>query len=184
MGIVTKFGDSGKTALLGGEVVSKSNLRVEAYGTVDELNSFVGLVLSSSEDGLFVNELVEIQNDLHLISSHLALSTKAKEEIKDLLPQFTEEKTEKIEKIIEELESKLPPLKGFILYGGHKFSAILQVLRCITRRAERRVVELHEKGKVDINVIRYLNRLSDLFFVMGRFVNFYYKIDEINWKKE
>lgn len=184
MGIVTKFGDNGKTALLGGEVVSKSSLRVEACGTVDELNSFVGMAISFSEKGLFVDELIDIQNELHLISSHLALSPKAEKNTKNLLPNFSAEKSEKIEKIIEELESKVPPLNRFILYGGHKFAAILQVLRCITRRAERRVVELHEKEKVDINIIKYLNRLSDLYFVMGRFVNFHYKIDEINWKKE
>jgi cob(I)alamin adenosyltransferase len=181
---VTKFGDKGRTSLLGGEIVSKSSLRVEAYGTVDELNSFVGFAVSFSEDNLFVKELLEIQNDLHLIASHLALSEKANEKTKELVPEFSEEKIKKIETLIQEIESKIPPLNRFILYGGSKFSAILQVSRCVARRAERRVVELGEKEKVEENILIYLNRLSDLLFVMSRAVNHYRKVPEKFWTKE
>jgi len=184
LGIVTKSGDDGKTALLGGERVSKSSTQVEAYGTIDELNSFIGFAISLSEEGLFVKELVEIQRDLNLISSHLALSEKASNEIKKVLPPFEEDKFKKIENIIESLESQIPPLNNFILYGGHKFAAILQVLRCIARRAERRVVELNEKKNVEKNIIIYLNRLSDLLFLMARSVNHHFKVEEKLWKKE
>lgn len=181
---MTKFGDEGKTALLGGEITSKCNIRVEAYGTVDELNSFIGLAATYDENNLFTEELTRIQNDLHLISSHLALSERAGEEFKNAIPEFENKKIFDIEKLIEKLESEIPPLDKFILYGGDRFAAILQVLRCIARRAERRVVELSEKEKVEKNFIIYLNRLSDLFFVMSRKVNLYFKIPERAWKKE
>lgn len=184
MGIVTKFGDKGRTALLGGEIVSKCSLKVEAYGSVDELSSFVGFAASFSEDGLFSEELTEIQNDLHLIVSHLALSKNANEKTKKLLPKFSEQKIRKIEMLIQKIESEIPQLNRLILYGGHKFASALQVSRCIARRAERRVVELSEKENVEENILIYLNRLSDLLFVMARAVNHHHKVIEKLWFKE
>ncbi|MFB3852068.1 MAG: cob(I)yrinic acid a,c-diamide adenosyltransferase [Acidobacteriota bacterium] len=184
MGIVTKFGDKGKTSLLGGETVSKSNLRVEAYGSVDELNSFIGLAISFSEKELFVKELIAIQNDLHLIESHLALSKNADEKIRKIVPPFSEERIKRTETLIQKIESEIPPLNKFILYGGSKFASALQVSRCIARRAERRVVELGEKEEIEENILIYLNRLSDLLFVMARAVNHHLKIKEQFWTKE
>ena len=184
MSIVTKGGDKGKTSLLGGARVSKSDPRVECYGTVDELNTFIGFAISLSEDGFLVGELVNIQNDLNLLSSHIALAKDADEKIKKNLPAFEKTKLARIEKLIKKLESQVKPLTKFILYGGTKFSSMLHVLRAVTRRAERRLVELDEKEGTNPLFIVYLNRLSDCFFVMARAANKRYGIEEKEWEKE
>lgn len=184
MGIVTKTGDKGITSLLGGRRVSKSSLRVETYGCVDELNTLLGFAIALSEDGFLVEELNLVQNDLHLLSSHIALQNDADEKIRKIIPNFDKNRIEKIEKMIEKFESELPPLKNFIHYRGNKFSSFLNVLRSVARRAERRAVELNQKEGLKEEIIVYLNRLSDLFFVMSRVANKHYKIEEKLWNKE
>ncbi len=176
MGIVTKKGDRGQTSLSQGTTVSKSNIRVEAYGSVDELNSLIGYAISLSQDDFLTEELDIIQNDLHLLSSNIAF-------LESGGLDFSEDRIKKIEDLINKLEENLPPLKHFILYRGNQFSSFLNVLRSVTRRTERRVVELNEKEGVDEKFIVYLNRLSDLFFIMARVANKHYKIEEKLWKK-
>lgn len=176
LGIVTKNGDIGLTSLSDGTTVSKSNIRVEAYGSVDELNSLIGYAIALSQDDFLTEELDIIQNDLHLLSSNIALPKSGD-------TCFLEERISKIEDLITKFEGNLPPLKNFILYRGNQFSSFLNVLRSVARRAERRVVELNEKEGVDEKFIIYLNRLSDLFFIMSRVANKHYKIEEKLWKK-
>ncbi|MCX7831185.1 MAG: cob(I)yrinic acid a,c-diamide adenosyltransferase, partial [Acidobacteria bacterium] len=136
------------------------------------------------ENGLFEEDLIQVQNDLHLIASNLAISEDADENIKRAVPEFSEKRIKRIETLIEKIESEIPPLDRFILYGGHKFSVFLQVARCVARRAERRVVALNEKEEINKNMLIYLNRLSDLLFLMARAVNYHFKIPERFWKKD
>jgi cob(I)alamin adenosyltransferase len=184
LSVVTKGGDAGKTSLLGGKRVGKDDLRVECYGTIDELNTFVGLSLSLSENGLFSEELDLIQNDLHLLSSHIALAPDAPEDIMGMVPEFREERLKRIEELVYKIESQLPPLNQFILYGGTKFASSLQVLRAVSRRAERALVRLGGAEDVKLIYVAYLNRLSDLFFVMSRAANKHAGAPEKIWKKE
>lgn len=179
MKIYTKTGDSGKTSLFGGQRVSKSDLRIEAYGTIDELNSVIGVVVSENQKykAKIKKELIRIQNDLFDIGSTLA--NPASESIRDL-----EKRVEEFEKLIDKLTEKLPDLRNFILPRGGKAGSFLHLARSISRRAERRVVELSHKKKVDENILKYLNRLSDLLFTMARFFNYKEKKKEIVWIKK
>lgn len=172
MSIVTKFGDNGRTSLIGGEIVDKNDERIEALGCVDELNSFIGFVISFSEEDFFNEDLKQIQKDLHLISANIALSKKAPEQIQNKIKIFNSERIERIEELIVALEKNLPPQNSFILYGGSKISSLFFLLMTITRRVERRVVQIKDKININPNILKYLNRLSDLFFLMGRFINF------------
>lgn len=183
MTIVTKGGDKGLTSLLGGRRVPKDDLRVECYGAADELNAFVGLAISLSENGLFEEELVGVQNDLHLLSSRIALDPGADEKLKSSLPGFGDDKLKSIEKLIGELEESLPPLTGFIHYGGTKFASSLHLLRAVSRRAERALVKLSNEEDVEMILVAYLNRLSDLFFLMARAANMKAGVPEKFWEK-
>mgnify|MGYP001608936546 FL=1 len=167
MAIYTRTGDKGKTSLMSGQRVSKSDLRVETYGTIDELNSAIGVVLSVISDKRkeIRKELIKIQNDLLEIGS--ALANPASKQLK-----YLQQRVKEFEKFIDQMTEKMPPLKNFILPGGGKAGAILHLARAISRRAERKTVALNNKQKVDNNIIIYLNRLSDLLFTMARFVNF------------
>jgi cob(I)alamin adenosyltransferase len=181
--IYTKTGDKGQTSLFGGKRVSKSSVRVEAYGTVDELNSIIGVVLSmiSNKQQAIRKELVQIQNDLLDIGSTLASPgiTKHESRIKNL-----GSRTKEIENVIDNLTEQLPPLQNFILPGGGKGGALLHQSRTICRRAERRIVELAKKENVEDEILTYFNRLSDLLFTMARYVNFAEKKKEIIWSKK
>lgn len=174
MKIYTRTGDRGKTSLFTGQRVSKADLRVEAYGTVDELNSTIGVVAAQIKNPKLKNELIKVQKDLFEIGSALAQSR-----IKNL-----DQRVEGFEKLIDEMTGKLPPLQKFILPGGGKAGSFLHFARTVCRRAERRVVALAEKEKVGSEVITYLNRLSDLLFTMARFINFKEKQKEIVWVKK
>ena len=178
MAIYTRTGDKGKTSLMSGQRVSKSDLRVETYGTIDELNSAIGVVLSVISDKRkeIRKELIKIQNDLLEIGS--ALANPASKQLK-----YLQQRVKEFEKFIDQMTEKMPPLKNFILPGGGKAGAILHLARAISRRAERKTVALNNKQKVDNNIIIYLNRLSDLLFTMARFVNFKEKKKEIIWFK-
>jgi cob(I)alamin adenosyltransferase len=185
--IYTKNGDYGETSLCDGSKTSKDSLRVEAYGSVDELNSFIGLCIVETTEEDIKTSLMEIQKDLHSIGSNLAFPsdlTQASIEgqsISDKIPRINEETIEKIEKSIDKIEEELPVLKHFILCGGNEASALLHVARTVCRRAERRVVALRKSEEVNKYLIKYMNRLSDYLFTSARVVSFRAGKKDIEW---
>ncbi len=182
MKIYTKTGDKGETGLFGGERVSKNSFRIEAYGTIDELNAFIGLAIIEVSDKSVKDLLQKIQNWLFSIGADLA--TPDNERTKKLnVFRTTEEYYLYIEKEIDKYESKLDELRNFILPGGTKGAALLHICRTITRRAERMVVALNSTVKIGNNIIIFLNRLSDLFFVLARFDNAVTGTPDIEWKQ-
>jgi cob(I)alamin adenosyltransferase len=180
MKIYTKTGDKGLTSLLGGTRVFKSHLRIEAYGTVDELNSVIGLLASLHEiSKSSQNILIKIQHTLFTIGSVLACETdKAYARIPHL--KVTESKL--LEREIDDIDKKLPSLKAFILPGGHFAVAHCHVARCICRRAERYVVKLAQDQMVPEEIIIYLNRLSDYLFMLARNTSFELGIEDVPWE--
>lgn len=180
MPIYTKFGDKGKTSLFGGKTVSKGDLRIEAYGNLDELNSFLGVVLSQIKNKKIKAELLKIQNDLFEISACLADSTNRKHQP---LGQKLSTRVLEFEKQIDLLTVKMPKLSNFILPGG-KTGSLLHYARTIARRAERRTVVLAEKENVLSEVLIYLNRLSDLLFTFARAINYQEKQKETIWSSK
>jgi cob(I)alamin adenosyltransferase len=179
MKIYTKTGDQGQTSLIGGTRVSKANLRIEAYGTVDELNSYIGLVKDQAVNAGKAGFLQEIQDRLFTIGASLAADPeKSKMKIPDLLPNDIEV----LEKAIDEMNEVIPELKNFILPGGHPAVSFGHLARCVCRRAERNVIALHEQEFVADLVIQYLNRLSDYLFTLCRMMHFELEIPEIAWK--
>jgi cob(I)alamin adenosyltransferase len=177
MPIYTKFGDKGKTALHTGKTVSKSNIRVEAYGNLDELNSFLGIIVSQIKDRKIKEELLKIQSDLFEIGACLAGPGEKQHQI---LSGKLKKRVSEFEKTIDLLTKKLPKLKNFILPGG-KTGSLLHYARTIARRAERRTVALAEKEVVLEEVLIYLNRLSDLLFTFARYINRKEKQKETIW---
>ena len=176
MKIYTKTGYKGETSLLGGTRVSKAHQKLEAYGTVDELNSTIGLIAAMNP--VHQNFLLNIQHKLFNIGSELA----AEKDLSFPLPELTEEEINVLEKEIDRLNEKLPKLKNFILPGGSVISAHTQIARCVCRRAERNVVGLNESKYTTI--IGYLNRLSDYLFVLSRDFLRLEGVEEIKWEKE
>jgi cob(I)alamin adenosyltransferase len=181
MKIYTKTGDTGKTSLLGGKRVSKSDGRIEAYGTVDELIAYCGLLRDLYNREHYRNKLVIIQDRLMAVASHLA--AESEEFIKDL-PKIYEKDVEDLEKEIDSIESGLPPLRSFVLPGGHPTVSHCHVARTICRRAERKTILLAENTYIDPIVIKYLNRLSDFLFVLSRLISKDLNAIEIQWKPE
>ena len=179
MSIYTKFGDKGKTSLYAGKTVSKGSLRVNAYGTVDELNSFLGIVLVNFKNQDLKKKLIDIQNDLFEVGASLASPATNKHEV---LSKYFKKRVLEFEKEIDGLTKKLPKLENFILPGGLATGARLHFARTLVRRAERRVVELSEKEKINTEIIVFLNRLSDLLFMYARFINYKEKQKEVLWK--
>ena len=170
MKIYTKTGDKGETGLFGGERVSKDSLRISAYGTIDELNSFIGLAITEINDASVKKNLLNVQNQLFVVGSDLA--TPVDEKTKKLNIQRTPTSYYlQIEKLIDEYDERLEELSNFILPGGSKSAALLHVCRTICRRAEREVVALKNSVTIGENIIIFLNRLSDLLFVLSRFEN-------------
>jgi cob(I)alamin adenosyltransferase len=178
--IYTKTGDNGETGLFGGGRVPKYSLRIDAYGTVDELNSFIGLAVTEVKDTDVEALLGKIQNELFTIGSDLA-SPENSESRNNLIPQVTEQFIKDAENAIDKFEEKMPPLKNFILPGGSKGAALLHTCRTVCRRAERKVVELKSKENVNGNIVIFLNRLSDLFFVLARHENMISNIPDVKW---
>jgi len=175
--IYTRTGDKGETGLLGNVRISKDSLRVSAYGEVDELNSVLGLVRSSSQN-TEINTLLEgLQRDLFTMGADLASPTKESRNVQ----QVTKDMIMELEKTIDILQGKLPPLSAFILPGGGETGALLHLSRCVARRAERSLVTLSRKENVNENMIPYINRLSDLLFVMARFANHQDGKREMEW---
>ncbi|GAB6283699.1 MAG: cob(I)yrinic acid a,c-diamide adenosyltransferase [Ignavibacterium sp.] len=182
MKIYTKTGDKGETSLFGAGRVSKDNIRIEAYGTVDELNSFIGLAITETKNQEITQTLIKIQNQLFILGSDLASPNEI--ESKNIsIPRITVEDYKYIEQQIDFFSEKLDELKYFILPGGTKSSAILHIARTICRRAERRVVALNNTVKINSNIIIFLNRISDLLFVLARYENKISGVDDIKWEK-
>ncbi|MBI5324368.1 MAG: cob(I)yrinic acid a,c-diamide adenosyltransferase [Ignavibacteriae bacterium] len=181
MKIYTKTGDDGTTGLFSGERVLKSSLRVEAYGTVDELNTILGIIASNNPDNKLVEPVRRIQNLLFNLGSDLATPEHSK--MGNKIERIKIDDIEWLEKIIDEFEIELPVLKNFILPGGSAVSAYFHNARTVCRRAERLVVRLSHEETVNDVLIKFINRLSDLFFVMARFANHLSGIEDIKWEK-
>lgn len=180
--VYTKTGDDGTTGLVGGTRVKKYDARLEAYGTIDELNAAIGVLRSFdlSEDVLGL--LVQIQNKLFNIGSRLASDEKGEAFTVDL--KITEEHIKLLETAIDRFEEDLPKLTRFILPGGKHAVAQCHVARTVCRRAERRIVEFAENSPVQIETLKYVNRLSDFLFVLARKLAFDKNIDEVYWEKD
>ena len=177
MKIYTKTGDDGNTGLQGNFRIAKSHPRIMAYGTVDEANAAIGVVLTNVLDDDVSQLLSQIQNDLFLLGSDLS-----NQNLNDLKNRVSLEMIEKLEKSIDLFELELSPLTNFILPGGNLAAAQTHQVRTIVRRAETLVVKLSDKDEINSNCIKYLNRLSDLMFVLGRLINKRKGIDDILWK--
>ena len=179
--IYTKTGDAGKTSLIGGTKVPKSHLRIETYGTIDELNSYIGLVGDMITDTQSKTVLKEIQDRLFTIGSSLACDPDKEPLMK--MPDLKETDVELLEKEIDKMNEVLPPMKFFVLPGGNVAVSTIHVVRCVCRRAERLCVNMQEHELfVDPLVIKYINRLSDYLFVLARFSAFKLGAEEIPWK--
>jgi cob(I)alamin adenosyltransferase len=179
--IYTKTGDKGTTSLSGGTKVPKSHLRIEAYGTVDELNSYIGLCKDLLTDKQSKTILQEIQDRLFTIGSSLACDPEKEPKMK--IPDLKEDDITLLEKQIDGMSETIPPMKSFILPGGHPSVSHLHIARCICRRAERCCVRLEfEKEEIESIIIKYLNRLSDHLFVLARYTSHQLKAEEIPWK--
>ncbi len=178
MKIYTGKGDEGETGLYGGKRVSKDSSRIEAYGTIDELNSFIGLAVTEIVDENVKTLLLSIQNQLFTIGTELATPDDKKYKIDGTPEEFYSI----IEKQIDKYDEKLEELNNFVLPGGSKSSANLHICRTIGRRAERAVVSLKKSAEINNNILIYLNRLSDLFFVLARYENKVSGNPDVKWK--
>lgn len=176
--IYTKTGDKGETSLIGGKRVPKYHQRIECYGTVDELNSFIGLIRDQEIDALERTSLIEIQDRLFTIESILATDT---DNPNRKLPMIFESDIVFLENEIDRMNLELPPLRNFILPGGHPAVSLSHVARTVCRRAERITISLSLTYPVDELVLKYLNRLSDYFFVLARYFSKYFKAEETAW---
>ncbi len=181
MKLYTKTGDDGQTGLIGGTRVAKNDPRLEAYGTVDELNSFIGVISTHSIDDKVFNFLKLIQNQLFTIGSHLATDISKVNLGRSAI--LSEEAVTLIEQEIDRLDLELPPLTNFILPGGSMVGAQCHICRTITRRVERRLFDLNDIQSVDKQIFVYINRLSDYFFVLSRYLTLQAGGEEIYWKK-
>lgn len=159
-------GDKGTTSLFGGKKVSKDECQIQAYGDIDELNSYIGLIRSLNEHKELDPLLEKIQEDLFVLGSQLVSGTK-----NSRLPQLTKDNVKFIEENIQKFEKGLPELRRFILPTGTQIAALLHVARAVCRRAERSIVALSKERKINENLIPYINRLSDLLFTLARYVN-------------
>ncbi|MEO6583471.1 MAG: cob(I)yrinic acid a,c-diamide adenosyltransferase [Ferruginibacter sp.] len=179
--IYTKTGDLGKTSLIGGTKVLKSHIRIESYGTIDELNSYIGLVSDMITDTNSRSMLREIQDRLFTIGSSLACDPN--KETKLHIPDLTKSDVELLEKEMDKMDEQLPEMKNFILPAGHPAVSTIHICRCVCRRAERICVHmLHDKEIIAPLVIKYLNRLSDYLFMLARYTSHLFKVPEVPWK--
>lgn len=184
MKIYTKTGDTGKTSLIGGTRVYKNHLRVECYGTVDELNAYIGLLNDELKNICLGNSLTGIQHNLFVIGSLLALDTDKASKIQ--FPDLSEDDIASLEKEIDRMSESLPKMTHFILPGGHVIVSHAHIARTVCRRAERLCVRLLEDvddARVSF-VVKYLNRLSDYLFVLARFIAKHLDVEEVKWIPE
>lgn len=179
MKIYTKTGDKGQTSLIGGTRVPKDNIRIEAYGTVDELNSWMGVIRDSINDDHTKKLVIEIQDKLFTIGSHLASDP---EKSKMKLPEITDEHVALLEREMDAIDAVVPPMKNFVLPGGHLSVSYCHVARCVCRRAERCIISLTASAPVEDVIIRYLNRLSDYLFMLSRKLTMDLGAEEIPWR--
>jgi cob(I)alamin adenosyltransferase len=182
--IYTKTGDAGTTALLGGGRVRKSHPRVAAYGTVDELNSAVGWAIAASSDAQIRARLSLLQHDLFTLGAELARPPKAEGRKRPEVPELPLPRIAEMERWMDEAEGELAPLREFILPGGSPGAAALHLTRTVCRRAEREIVALAESEPIDAEILRYLNRLSDLLFVLARLENARTGTPDVVWRKD
>ena len=188
MKIYTKTGDSGTTSLYGGTRVKKYNLRIESYGTVDELNSYVGLIKDQDISNTNKNSLLKIQNELFTLGSMLATPPE-KETLKNgkerlNIPKINESAVLFLENEIDTMDATLPQMTHFILPGGHQAVSFCHVARCVCRRAERLSVALNDQETINNDIIKYLNRLSDYLFTLARKLSNDLSVEEIKWIPE
>ncbi|MEO5980605.1 MAG: cob(I)yrinic acid a,c-diamide adenosyltransferase [Chryseolinea sp.] len=179
MKIYTRTGDEGQTSLFGGKRVSKSDIRIESYGTIDELNAQLGLLRDQEVNKKRIEFLINIQDRLFTIGSMLATepgNTKVK------IPYLSASDVELLEGEIDAMDATLPPLRSFVLPGGHPSVSYCHITRTVCRRSERQVILLNEQEKIDSLIIHYLNRLSDYLFVLGRAMAQDLNIVETPWK--
>lgn len=177
--IYTKTGDKGQTSLIGGTRLPKQHLRIEAYGTIDELNSHIGLLRDVIDEKSAVELLLNIQDRLFTIGSHLAADPVKN---KMPLPPIFEEDIITLENAIDKINDFVPEMKAFVLPGGHVHISYCHIARCVCRRAERAVLRLAENEKVDDTHSKYLNRLSDYLFMLSRWLTLELKANEMPWK--
>jgi cob(I)alamin adenosyltransferase len=185
MKIYTKTGDNGTTALFGGTRVKKHNLRIESYGTVDELNSYIGLIKDQEISNDIKESLLKIQNDLFTLGAMLATPPE-KETLKNgkerlNIPKIDDEAILFLENEIDKMDLELPQMTHFILPGGHQAVSFCHVARCVCRRAERLSVELNDQEAINNAILKYLNRLSDYLFVLARMLSKDLSVAEIKW---
>ncbi|GIZ10074.1 cob(I)yrinic acid a,c-diamide adenosyltransferase [Flavobacterium sp. UMI-01] len=185
MKIYTKTGDKGTTALFGGTRVPKDHVRIESYGTVDELNSYIGLIRDQEIDSHYKNILIEIQDRLFTVGAILATPPE-KEVLKNGQPRLQNlgilsTDIELLEKEIDNMEQALPPMTHFVLPGGHTTVSYCHIARCVCRRAERLAVHLNHEEPIEPLTIQYLNRLSDYLFVLARKLTFDLHAEEVKW---
>ena len=166
MKIYTRKGDDGTTSLLGGVRVAKHHARIEAYGNVDELNSYIGLLRDLMPESKHFPMLLEIQDRLFTIGSHLALDPSHSGKMQ--LPMLHQEDVKALESAMDAMDEHLPPMKNFVLPGGHTIVSHCHIVRCVCRRAERSIVFLNEQEAVESLIMEYMNRLSDYFFTLAR----------------
>ena len=185
MKVYTKTGDTGTTALFGGTRVPKHHIRIESYGTVDELNSYIGLIRDQDMSDLYKNVLIEVQDRLFTVGAILATPPE-KETLKNGQPRLqnlgiVESDIEFLENEIDTMEEALPPMTHFVLPGGHTTVSYCHIARCVCRRAERLAVHLNDIEPTDERVIKYLNRLSDYLFVLARKLSHDLNANEVQW---
>jgi cob(I)alamin adenosyltransferase len=179
MKIYTKTGDEGLTSLIGGTRVKKSHLRIDSYGTVDELNSYLGLVRDQPVNQIRKDLLIEIQDRLFTIGASLAQDP---DKPTRKVPDLQEADVSILEAEMDKMDAVLPPLRAFVLPGGHPAISFCHVARCVCRRAERLVIALQAESPVEPLIIQYLNRLSDYLFVLSRQMTMELQTEEIPWK--
>jgi cob(I)alamin adenosyltransferase len=178
--IYTRTGDEGQTSLIGGTRVPKFHPRIEAYGTIDELNSYIGLIRDQEISQHFRSVLLEIQDRLFTAESIIALDPDSRTPVR--LPELSPADITFLEQEIDQMNAVLPELRSFILPGGHPVVSHCHIARCICRRAERHTIRLAQAQKVDPTVLQYLNRLSDFLFVLARRLGKDFGADETPWK--
>ena len=178
MKIYTKKGDQGQTSLIGGDRVSKHHIRIEAYGTIDELNSYIGILRSFVTDEINNPVLPEVQDRLFTIGSLLAQAPNSKM----ILPDLNDTDIVLLENSIDKMNEILPALRSFVLPAGSIEIAHCHVARCVCRRGERLIVQLDELQHVEPEILKYINRLSDYLFVLGRYIGHLKNVPEVSWK--
>tara|TARA_S200000501_G_scaffold235967_1_gene221247 strand:+ start:67 stop:615 length:549 start_codon:yes stop_codon:yes gene_type:complete len=182
MKIYTKKGDAGNTSLIGGKIVKKHDLKVDAYGNIDELNSFLGLVRDLSNDKKVNNIIITIQKKLFSIGSMLALSDyKSISDVNNDKLIIKKTDIDFLENEIDEIDKNLSPISKFTIPGGHILISYLHIARCVCRRAERKISYVNEIDKLDPNITAYINRLSDLLFILSRYYCKKLNVKELYW---